>query len=263
MPHKHDTGIKIRLPNYEVKRNTEQGAAMHLLKKFGLRPNSQEVIWCEGPDYYFILKGRTIGVEIVQCIPSKFESEGKMNNVARRKRETAIFKTIAKSLENDGFFGFEIHIQLGDEIYEKFAIQKTNTKKIQLEAVTEITKRIKEFLLIHPNGDIFENYESDKYMNRIVIFEKLPNLNKVHVLPSARGAFLLNINPEPVLKCIKDKEQKLKDYHRKERFDEFWLQIHVPYGENYTVQSVKLNDIKSGFDRIYITSHCGDCVQLK
>jgi len=247
------------------KKDGERGASISFLKQFGLSPDSANVVWSEEPDMRFPLDGKIIGVEITKCVVSDLQSGGKMN-MQRTGNYTQKILEDCKAALSGVLQGFELHIDFSAECKSLLSTAHPDLNKIRNQILAEILNciRAKAF----SSSDTF-NKTADMYCaiySDAIWGVKLQGTDALHIMSGFEGGFVQSLDPQFIQYSIKKKELKLRNYRslaKNKDIDEFWLLVSIPYGEYYSLELLRISNVNSNYDRIYMSSCLGGCERIK
>ena len=217
----------------------------------------------ESPDFLFKFGDKTVGIEVIECLPEISRGKGAKSPLAAEKITREICKYIEESQDAKSEV---VNYRIGFNFALLFALRKVKRiekERIQKEVYLELQKRMDngDYLVI---GDDTQELHTEwvkpyHYIRDIVIDKPLENSIVTYSYP-ARGA--ITIEHEFVFKAIAEKEAKIASY-QKEHPDikEFWLCVHIPMGTYRTLYGFEGITIKTLYDRVYLTDHT--CVRLK
>lgn len=250
--------------NDDVKKDKERGAGMILLNRFGLNPDSSVVDFNrESPDYTFRVDDRVVGVEITDCLPSAYLSNGEINFEQAYNLVNLILADCEEFVHKVKLFGgYEISITLFDNVINMLSIRHPKTREIREATLKEFADIIPHLVGVALNRSVSLNLDGDM-ISRITVF-RCNTLRGIKVLRGAFGGFAKKLNPEMIAYCLHSKEQKLNMYkNSNDSIDEYWLQIHIPYSEIYDANSLDGLKMSSKYDQVYVTDSGGGCYSIK
>lgn len=208
-------------------KKTEWNAIENLIpkinKKLGINISMYDKQYeAEMPDFIFKNeKGYTIGVEVVECHPSV--NINKKHNAAE---ENTFKNKVCNLLQENSFLDSitkEKKLYIFIDRYNFTNERDLNGKKVKLtpEAFAE---EVEIYLRNMFNGFIYPT----KHIKRIKVRGTLGK-NIVHFNSIARRD---SVSWQDLEKCIESKNRKYTIYQKKNKCDEYWLCIYLPFEEN-------------------------------
>lgn len=188
----------------------------------------------ERPDIRLQYNDRQIGIEVIDCYPSKFDiaTEAAVNN---------LYEEIEDRLTNKGLVG-DYHLCLKKSIYN------TRISRIKEVLISEIERTIR-------GGDI----PTTSYIDCVEKCVTSIHTDKLKIHPYERYMRMMLTPPiEDIKRCISKKEVLLSEYKENNPdIDEFWLVIYVPTNENYysITGMASLDSVSTEYKRIYVSDY--------
>lgn len=188
----------------------------------------------ERPDIRLRYNGNSVGVEVVDCYPSKFDT-------VTYKSVENLCEKMGEKLSEKGLCG-EYNLYLKDSVYH---VKINDIKKNLISDIEYVIK----------GGDIPSTSYIDSLEKCAISIYK--DRLKLHL----RERYMRIIQtPEldDILKCINKKNKLLDDYKRDNPdISEFWLLIYIPTNENFhSITGIDtLKNIETGYKRIYVSDY--------
>lgn len=188
----------------------------------------------ERPDIRFKYDGKNIGVEVIDCYPSKFD-------IKTHKSVENFCKDIENTLSAKGLCG-EYNLYLKDSIYN---VKINDIKKNLISDIEHVIK----------GGDLPSTSFVD-FLDMCTICIYKDRL-KLHLRERCMR-IIQTPELDDILKCINKKNKLLKEYKRDNLdIDEFWLLIYIPSNENYhSITGIDtLENVDTEYKRIYVSDY--------
>lgn len=241
----------------------------HTIKNKLINYNDLCIKFSENPDFIISstdVSFKTLGLEIIDC----YKLDGRKTYCISKtlsdlkKICTEVIKDIQNSNIHDPFYGINsFKLIFKHEIIVCGNFDKNKLKEELRDFILNKDKRDGNYLCSIDIG-----YNSFfKSEHNIEIFPDMayivPSINNIALQQQTLGIQA----PDPVLRSIEIKEEKLVTYKTKQQnnIDKWWLCINVPQNEYMNPQSYKLpTNFESKYDRIYLVSmsHFGYGIHL-
>lgn len=188
----------------------------------------------ERPDIRFIYNGKHIGLEIVDCYPSKFDiaTESAVNN---------LYEEIEEVLTAKGLVG-DYRLCLKETIY------RARINSIKRVLISEVESVI--------NGN---DISTTSYIDSLEKSAVTLHTDRLKIHPYERYMRIVQTPPsKDIIRCIDKKDALLSKYiEQNSNIDEYWLLIYIPTNENYcSAQGVmSLETLETGYKKIFVTDY--------
>ena len=229
----------------EIHRLREQDAIHPVLRVLDIKEN--EVLYRDKPDVYIEnYNGKSIGIEIVECMPSAI-LKGWQNCESRLfDIKWSICVEYKKWLYENNKAGFIVWVFFEND-FENIIKGMTKDK-----IVKEVVDELKIFAIDEINEREYFSCRDSKYLHHLYV----QRYHKAHneIVPLGDAQYVEPITEYLINETIKQKEDKVKQYYKHcPEMEECWLCINLPLMEFYDFDGFEYKIANSNYDRIYLT----------
>ena len=237
----------MALKHEEIHRFREQGAVRPILRELDIMED--EVLFRDKPDVYIEnYNGKSIGIEIVECMPSVILKGWKYSEIRLDDIKWCICQGYKKWLDQNYKLGFIVSVFF-EECFENVIKGKSKDR-----IVREVVDELKIYAIEEIEDRKYFYCSDSKYLHHIYVQRYHKKHNEIVPLSGVR--IVEPITEYLIDETIKQKEDKIEQYFKNcSGMEECWLCIKLPLSEFYDFDGFEYKVENSKYDRIYLTQN--------